>query len=317
MTNLAPQRTTKGGADATRASSASPFGRFVRANGFGYALISPQLLGFFLFGVITSGQSVWLSFQKINALNGKTEFVGLDNYIDLLAGDRFGMVLANTIFFVVVFSVLNIVVAMGIAMLLNRKLAGINIFRAAIFVPALVTMVAWALVARFILQPEGMLDYLVSFIGLHDVPWLRDRWLTLTVMIIVQLSKNVGINVLMCLAGLQAVSAELLEAAETDGAGKWSRFRHVTLPQVAPTIFMVFMLTVVGAFKVFEVILILTDGGPGYDTNVLSFMIYDEAFRQHDFGQASALAVIMLLLIVAICGTLWAIRKKLVDAEND
>ncbi|MFD5226645.1 carbohydrate ABC transporter permease [Microbacterium sp. NPDC058342] len=291
--------------------------RFFRANAFGYALITPQLLGFAVFGLLTTGQSVWLSLNSINALSGATEFVGLKNYATLLAGERFSLVFANTIYFVVAYSVLNIVVAMGIALLLNNRLRGVNVFRAAVFIPALVTMVAWALVSRFILQPDGLLDFLVSFGGVEDTPWLRSRWVTLTVIIVVQLTKNVGINVLLCLAGLQSVDRELLEAAETDGAGWWARFRHVVIPQVSPTLFMVFLLTVVGSFKVFEVILILTDGGPGYETNVLSFMIYDEAFRRHDFGEASALAVILLLMIIIVSSLLWSLRKKLVYAEND
>ncbi|UJP08974.1 sugar ABC transporter permease [Microbacterium sp. KUDC0406] len=266
---------------------------------------------------MTTVQSIWLSLNSINALSGATKFVGMENYVNLVTGDRFPLVFTNTVFFVAAFSILNIAVAMGIALLLNNRLRGVNIFRAAVFIPALVTMVAWALVSRFILQPEGLLDFLVSFTGAEEIPWLRSRWLTLTVIVFVQLTKNVGINVLLCLAGLQAVDRELLEAAETDGAGRWARFRHVTIPQVSPTLFMVFLLTVVASFKVFEVILILTNGGPGYETNVLSFMIYDEAFRRHDFGEASALAVILLLMIIVVSSALWAIRKKLVYAEND
>ncbi|MGB3376527.1 MAG: sugar ABC transporter permease [Microbacterium sp.] len=306
--------TDAGGVKTPPASAAR---RFYRANAFGYALITPQLLGFAIFGLVTTGQSIWLSLNSINALSGATEFVGLENYVNLLTGERFAMVFANTIYFVVGYSLLNIVVAMGIALLLNNRLRGVNIFRAAVFIPALVTMVAWALVSRFILQPEGLLDFLVSFAGVDETPWLRSRWLTLTVIIVVQLTKNVGINVLLCLAGLQSVDRELLEAAETDGAGWWARFRHVVIPQISPTLFMVFLLTVVGSFKVFEVILILTDGGPGYETNVLSFMIYDEAFRRHDFGEASALAVILLLMIIVVSSLLWSLRKKLVYAEND
>src|SRR5690625_1893690 len=266
-----PSRKAGARAGEVVGSSALRRNHFMRANLFGYALITPQLLGFALFGLVTTGQSIWLSLNTINALSGETKFVGLENYKNLLAGDRFPLVFTNTVYFVAVFSVLNIAVALGIALLLNNQLRGVNVFRAAVFIPALVTTVAWVLVSRFILQPEGVLDFLVSFLGMEDTPWLRSRWLTLTVMIFVQLIKNVGINVLLCLAGLQAVDKELLEAAETDGAGWWPRFRHVVIPQIAPTLFMVFLLTVVASFKVFEVILILTNGGPGYETNVLSF----------------------------------------------
>ncbi len=317
MAIVAQKRAAGNGVGGAQTPPTPSTRRFFRANAFGYALITPQLLGFAIFGVVTTGQSVWLSLNSINALSGATTFVGIDNYVNLLTGQRFPLVFFNTLYFVATFSLINIIVAMSIALLLNNKLRGVNIFRAAVFIPALVTMVAWALVSRFILQPEGLLDYLVSFIGLEEVPWLRSRWLTLTVIIFVQLTKNVGINVLLCLAGLQSVDRELVEAAETDGAGRWARFRHVIIPQVAPTLFMVFLLTVVSSFKVFEVILILTDGGPGYDTNVLSFMIYDEAFRRHDFGEASALAVILLLMIALVSSALWSIRKKLVYAEND
>lgn len=285
-------------------------------NLFGYALLAPQTLGMLLVGIVAIGGVVQLSLTRVNVLAGTREFVGLANYIRIFNDPEMSVVLSNTFFFVVVLSLGGTVLALALALLLNQKLSGINIFRAAIFIPALVTTVAWTLVWSFILQPGGLLDGIVGLVGAGPFPWLRGGWLTLAVFAVIQLTKNVGINMMIFLAALQAVPQELIDAAQVDGSGRWARFRHVVLPQISAAIIMVFMLMVSGSFKVFELVLLLTNGGPGVQTSVLAFEIFRQAFRLNDIGYASALSVFLFALVIALIGIIWQFRKRMVFHED-
>lgn len=286
-------------------------------NRFGYLLLAPQTVSYLAIGLISLGSVAWLSLHEVNVLAGTQTFVGLDNYRRIFTDPEMATVLPNTFFFVGVMSVASTAVALLLALLLNQKLAGINIFRAAVFLPALVTMVAWSLVWRFIIQPRGLFDAILGVVGLEPLPWLRGGWLTLLIFALIQITKNVGINVIIFLAAIQAVPEELVEAAKIDGAGRWRRLRSVVLPQISPSILMVFMLTIVGSFKVFELVLLLTEGGPGVQSSVLSFEIYKQAFRLNNIGYASALAVLLFAIVLALTGIIWQARKWLVFHESE
>lgn len=291
--------------------------RDVGRHAFGYALLAPQTLAFIVVGIVAVGGVAQLSLTSVNVLAGTREFVGLDNYARLFSDPDMVVVLANTFFFVFVLSIAGTIVALALSLLLNQKLPGINFFRAAIFIPALVTTVAWVLVWRFILQPQGLLDGILGVIGVGQLPWLRGGWLTLTVFAVIQLTKNVGINMMIFLAALQAVPTELIDASRVDGARRWQRFWHVILPQISPAILMVFMLMISGSFRVFELVLLMTNGGPGNQTSVLAFEIYRQAFRLNDIGYAAALAVFLFVLVLALTGMIWQLRRKLVFHESE
>lgn len=291
-------------------------GRDAGRNTFGYLLLAPQTLGLLVVGLVAIGGVVQLSLTRVNVLAGTREFVGTDNYARIATDPDMAVVLSNTFFFVFVLSVVGTITALALALLLNQRLPGINIFRSAIFIPALVTTVAWTLVWRFILQPQGLLDGIVGIVGIGPVPWLRGGWLTLGVFALIQMTKNVGINVMIFLAALQAVPQDLLDAARVDGAGPWTRFRHVVLPQISAAVLMVFMLMISGSFKVFELVLLLTNGGPGIQTSVLAFEIFRQAFRLNDIGYAAALAVFLFVLVLALTGFIWLVRRRLVFHET-
>lgn len=292
-------------------------GRDAGRNAFGYALLAPQTLGLLVVGLVAVGGVVQLSLTRVNILAGTREFVGLENYLRIVHDPNMGVILSNTFFFVCVLSVVGTAVALALAVLLNQRLPGINIFRAAIFIPALVTTVAWTLVWRFILQPQGLLDAMVGLVGVGPLPWLRGGWLTLGVFAVIQMTKNVGINVMIFLAALQGVPQDLLDAGRVDGAGPWDRFRHVVLPQISAAILMVFMLMISGSFKVFELVLLLTNGGPGIQTSVLAFEIFRQAFRLNDVGYAAALAVFLFALVLVLTGIIWQVRRRLVFHESE
>ncbi|MGO1768997.1 MAG: carbohydrate ABC transporter permease [Microbacterium sp.] len=286
-------------------------------NLFGLSLLAPQMIGFTAVGAVAIVWVIWLSLTEVNVLAGTQDFVGLDNYGRILGDPNMATVIPNTLFFVAILSVASTIVALLLALALNQRLRGINAFRSVIFIPALVTMVAWTLVWSFIVQPEGLLDAIVGMLGGSELPWLRGGWLTLGVFAFIQLTKNVGINVMILLGALQAVPQELIEAARIDGATRSRVVRSVVLPQISPAILMVFMLTVVGSFKVFEIVLLLTEGGPGVQSSVLSFEIYKQAFQLNDIGYASALAVLLFALILLLTTAIWQVRKRVVFHEDD
>jgi multiple sugar transport system permease protein len=285
-------------------------------NGFGYFLLAPQVIAFTAAGLVALGWVIWLSLNNINVLARSQTFVGLDNYARILQDPNMATVLPNTLFFVVIISVSNTVIGLLLALLMNQKLPGITVFRSLIFVPALVTMVAWTLVWRFIVQPAGGLDALLGLVGIPEIPWLRSGWVTLALFAFIQMTKNVGINMILFLSALQSIPEELSEAARIDGANRWGVFRHVTVPQISAATLMVFMLTVVGSFKIFEIVLLLTNGGPGVQTSVLSFAIYQNAFVLNDVGYASALAVLLFALVLVLSGLIWQLRRRLVFNES-
>ncbi len=318
MNQRTPSRVAASGiARAPRLAGRQGRGLNAGRNTFGYFLLAPQTLGMLVVGFVAIGGALQLSLTRVNILAGTSEYVGLDNYARIFSDPDMTVILSNTFFFVGVLSVAGTALALALALLLNQRVPGINIFRAAIFIPALVTTVAWTLVWRFILQPEGLFDGILGLFSASPLPWLRGGWLTLAVFAIIQLTKNVGINVMIFLAALQAVPQELLDASRVDGAGPWDRFRHVVLPQISPAIVMVFMLMISGSFKVFELVLILTDGGPGVQTSVLAFEIFRQAFRLNDIGYAAALAVFLFALVLALTGIIWQLRKRLVFHESD
>lgn len=284
---------------------------------FGYLLLAPQTLGLLIVGLVAVGGVIQLSVTQVNVLAGTREFVGWDNYLRIANDPEMSIILSNTFFLVIVLSVVGTVLALALATLLNQPLPGINIFRSAIFIPALVTTVAWTLVWRFILQPQGIFDGIVGLFGIGPIPWLRGGWLTLAVFAVIQITKNVGINVMIFLGALQGVPQDLLDAARVDGTGRWARFRHVVLPQISAAVLMVFMLMISGSFKVFELVLLLTNGGPGVQTSVLAFEIYRQAFRLNDIGYAAALAVFLFALVLALIGLVWLVRRRLVFHEDD
>jgi len=280
-------------------------------------LLAPQVIGFILVGVVALVRVAWLSLFRVDVLAQRQTFVGLRNYSRILSDAQMATILPNTLFLVAFLSTLGTLAALLLAILLNQRLPGMNVFRAAVFTPTLVTMVAWTLVWQFILQPHGLLDSLTAGVGIPPQPWLRSRWLTLFVLVIVQLLKNVGINVMIFLAALQAVPQDLIDATKVDGSGKWGTFRHAVLPQVSPSILMVFMLMITGSFKVFELVLLLTDGGPGVETEVLSIAIYKQAFQFDDIGYSSALSVLLFAIVLLLTLVVWQVRRRVVFHESD
>ncbi len=270
-----------------------------------YAFIAPMMLGLIVFRLGPTAVAVFASFTRWN-IRTPPEWVGFDNYVEMAGSDLFWKVAANSVKFSAMFVPGVMVASLLLAVLLNRSLPGMSFFRAVYFLPWVTTMVAAAFAWRWILATRfGVLNsFLRDTVGIDQPPaWLSDPAWALPALALVSVWKVMGFQMIIFLAGLQAIPSELYEAARVDGAGPYRSFRHVTLPMLAPITFFVFIITLIDSFKTFEVTFALTGGGPNNATETLAFTIYKNAFNFGRMGYASAQAVV-LVLFVGILGWL-------------
>jgi multiple sugar transport system permease protein len=282
----------------------------------GWLFIAPQLIGFVVFVLAPLLAVIWYSFQSTNLLAGTSDFAGLQNYQQLVTDPVSPAVARATVLFCVGLVVLNLSLALLLAVLLNQKLRGTTVFRTIFFSPVVISLVAWTIVWNFLLQDNGGINSMLQVVGIDGPNWLRGEGSAMVSVIVVQVIKNVGLNMVLFLAALQGVPTSLLEAAELDGAGPWRRFRTIVLPMISPTTLLTAIITVSGALQVFAQIQILTGGGPANSTNVLVFYFYQQAFGNHDFGYGSALAVVLFVIILLLTLLQWRMRKRWVFYES-
>ncbi|MFI7135385.1 carbohydrate ABC transporter permease [Nonomuraea sp. NPDC050153] len=282
----------------------------------GYLLISPQLVGSVLFVLLPLGLVVYYSLQEWNVLAGTFEYVGGENYAKLLADPKMGQVLTSTALFSAGLVVLNLTLALALAILLDQRLRGTTFFRTLFFSPVLVSLVAWTIVWQFLLQQDGGVNGLLGAAGIDGPNWLRGETTALLSVIVVQVVKNVGLNMVLFLAALQGVPRQLYEAAQLDGAGAWTRFLRITVPQISPTILLTSIITVVGSLQVFAQIAVLTQGGPGMSTTVLVYYLYQQAFQFRHLGYGATLSVLLFLIVAALTLLQWRLRRKWVFHES-
>ncbi|MFD7507726.1 carbohydrate ABC transporter permease [Streptomyces sp. NPDC059853] len=282
----------------------------------GYLFVAPQLIGSLVFVLLPLGLVFWYSLHEWNVLAGSFEFTGLDNYDALLNDPSLPGVLAATGVFSVGLVVFNLSLALWLALMLNRRLAGTTFFRTVFFSPVVVSLVAWTIVWRFLLQENGGVNGLLDMVGMTGPNWLRGEGTAMLSVIVVQVFKNVGLNMVLFLAALQGVPRELYEAATVDGAGRWRRFRSITVPMISPTILLTSIITVVGSLQVFAQIDVLTSGGPGTSTTVLVYYLYQQAFQFHHFGYGATLSVLLFAIVFVLTFVQWQLRKKWVFHEQ-
>jgi multiple sugar transport system permease protein len=281
----------------------------------GYLFVAPQVIGFLIFVAWPIVAIFWYSLHDWNVLSGDSKFSGLANYRQLVHDPIAPTVARVTALFSVGLVVLNITLALVLALLLNQKLRGTTVFRTVFFSPVVVSLVAWTIVWGFMLQGNGGVNGLLNTVGIHGPNWLRGDWTALGSVVVLQVFKNVGLNMILFLAALQGVPGELYEAARLDGARAFRRFRSITFPLISPTVLLVAIITVVGSLQVFAQIQILTEGGPGNSTTVLVYDLYRQAFEFHELGYASTLAVVLFVIVFALTWLQWRLRKRWVFSE--
>jgi len=268
---------------------------------WGYFFLLPWLIGLIVFTVGPLIGSILLSLTKYDVLS-PPKFIGLTNYTTAFFGDPlFWPSLARTFEYSVVVVPLGLIGSLMLAMLLNRGMKGTNTFRAIFFLPSLTPTVALALLWTWLFHPTvGPINVGLRYLGIQGPGWLTSQHWALPALILITLwSTWGGSTMIIFLAGLQGVPDALLDAAEIDGAGRWSKFRNVTLPMISPTILFNLVLGVIGALKVFTLAFVATNGGPSYATWFLALHIYNEAFKYFRMGYGSSLAWIFALILFA------------------
>lgn len=281
----------------------------------GYAFVAPQLLGVLAFVLLPLGLMFFYSFHEWNVLAGTFRFAGVENYERLFTDPQLAPVLTATAVFSIGLVVLNLSLALLLAVLLNRKARGTVLFRTLFFSPVVVSLVAWTIVWGFLLQDDGGINGLLSVVGIDGPNWLREGPTAMASVIVVQVFKNVGLNMVLFLAALQGVPAELQEAARVDGANRLQGFVRIVLPMISPTILLTSIITIVGSFQVFAQIAVLTQGGPGVSTTVLVYYLYQQAFQFHRFGYGSTLAIVLFVIVLALTIVQWVLRRRWVHYE--
>ncbi|GAA0134890.1 sugar ABC transporter permease [Paenibacillus sp. YSY-4.3] len=272
-----------------------------------YSFIAPNFIGFAVFTLVPMVFALVLAFVKWDGAN-PMEYVGMNNFIRLWKDPTFHKSLWNTVIYTVGVVPLTMACALGLAILLNQKIFGRNLMRTVFFFPYVASLVAVAAVWNFIFSPTmgpvNNILHALTGVPIEQLPrWAADKdWAMFTV-VLFTVWKNMGYYMVIYLAGLQGVNPELYEAAELDGANAWQRFRNVTIPQLAPTTFFVLMILVINSFKVYDIFINLFAGADNQlndSTRVLVYQIYNTAFRSLDYGYASAMAIVLFLLVLGI-----------------
>jgi multiple sugar transport system permease protein len=282
----------------------------------GWLFVTPALLLIGVFFVIPVIAAFLLSFTDFDIYSigdpADTRFIGLANYGALASSPLFWKALRNTAYYVAVGGPLSVLASLVAAVLLNSRLTRWKpFFRSAFFAPWVTTLVAVALVWRYIYHPHyGPLNALLGVFGIGPIDWLGSSHWAMPAIILVSIWKNFGYNMLIFLAGLQTIPEELYEAADLDGAGAWHRFRHVTVPMLGPTFLFVGIVTMISAFQIFSEPYVMTQGGPLNSTLTLVLYMYEQGFRWWRLGFAAAVAVVLFLL--TLVGTLvqWGLRRE-------
>jgi len=267
----------------------------------GMAFLAPWLIGFLIFTVAPIALSFYYSLCRFSLLQ-PPRFIGVRNYADLMHDGVFWQATGNTFYYTLMALPAALLVSLGLAMLLTVEVPGRAVWRTMIFMPSLAPIVASAMLWMWLFNARlGLINVLLGKIGIEGPPWLTNVHWALPALALMSLW-GVGNAVVIYLAGLQDVPRELYEAAELDGAGIAGRVWHVTLPMLSPVIFFNLIMAIIGALQVFDVPYIMTNGGPAHATYFLSMYLYDNAFVYLQMGYASAMAWIMLLIVLALTG---------------
>jgi multiple sugar transport system permease protein len=278
----------------------------------GYAFITPAVLGFLCFVLGPLVAAVLISLTRYDVLT-PPRFIGLDNYREMLDDDRLRQAYLNTFVYVGAAVVLMNTLAVILALALNRPYPRpiSTVLRSAYFFPSLVGLVYVSTIWQAFFQKDtGIVNYYLGLLGLDGPNWLNGPRLSVVTVIIVDVWRNVGFGMLIILAALQDVPRELREAARIDGAGAWNEFRHVILPAISPALFFSVTMTFIGAFQIYESVVVLTNGGPGDASRSVVMYLAEIAFQRFDMGYASAIAVSLFAIVATVTATQFALRRR-------
>ena len=286
----------------------------LKQNLIAYSFILPNLLGFALFTLVPMAFSLALAFMNWDGANVVT-FAGLDNFRQLIHDETFRIALVNTFYYVAGTVPPTMAAALGLALLLNQRLRGRNFFRTIFFFPYVSSLVAVAVVWNMLFHPAmGPVNQFLVSLGVENPPrWSASVDWAMPTVILASIWRGVGYYMVIYLAALQGIPSYLYEAAEIDGASAWQRFRYITLPMLTPATFFVSMMLTIACFKIFDLIMVMTRGGPGRATNVLVIHTYNTAFREFRFGYSSAIAMVLFVIVLVITIIQFRMEKRWVS----
>lgn len=291
-------------ASSTLSTRVNDFTRALRRRQtrYGYLFMLPSMIVLAVFVFWPILQSFILSVQKWRFGSDTTTWVGLDNYRRLLDDPRVEGAFSNTLEYTAVVVPVSLLLALLLALALNEKIPGRTIFRATFFVPVIASFAIVAIVWRFLLNPDiGLLAYWSREIGIPTRAWLRDARYAMPAVMLVSIWKNVGFNMVILLAGLQGIPDTFYEAAKVDGANRWQRFRHVTLPLLRPTWTFVLIISIIGSFQVFDQVWVMTPrGGPLHSTETVVTYIYYQGIELIDVSYAASIGVVLFLIVFVL-----------------
>jgi ABC-type sugar transport system permease subunit len=278
-----------------------------------YLFLAPALLLFIVFVLLPMVFGIWLSLLEWDVLS-PPRYVGLENYKDLLSAPRFRYSVWVTILYTIGSVPVGIVLSLLCALALNQNIRFRTFFRSALVLPTVTSLVAVGLLWRFIFSSEyGVVNYVLTLLGASPIPWLAESPWALISVVVVDIWRHLGYNMVIILAGLQAVPSDVFEAAKIDGASSWQRFRYVTVPLLRPTLLFVSVISVISSFRSFDHIYVMTGGGPGDDTTVWVVYLYQEAFQFFRMGLASAAAYVLFALLLLLT----FVQMRVFDKETD
>lgn len=269
----------------------------VKKHKWDYLFLAPKLIMFLIFIAIPVVWAFVLAFQEYRIFD--TRWVGLANFIEVFKSDVFYIALWNTFRYTLVVVPSQVMIALILASLINpmrRKIQ--SFFRAAYYLPTVTSVVVISMVWRWMYTSQGLLNYLLSLVGIDTINWLGSSNWALTSIILMSVLTPPGVGVILYLAAMGSIPKSLYEAARIDGAGALTNWWRITLPLLKPTTLYLVVLGTIGSFQVFAQVLLLTDGGPGYATTTLVHLIYNSAFRDFEFGFASAQAIVLFGIVL-------------------
>jgi multiple sugar transport system permease protein len=276
----------------------------------------PNLIGFLIFTAIPVGAAFILAFYDYDLLLGAS-WAGLENFREMFTTDEvFRAALFNTVYFTAVSVPLSVVLGLVTAMLVNKALRGIVIFRSIFLLPYVTVTVALSLVWKWIYLPDiGLINSVLGVFGIDGPPWLTSGTWAMPALILMSVWKGFGYNMVIFLAGLQGIPDHLYDAAKVDGATAWRRFLNVTLPLLSPTTFFVVVISVISSFQVFDQALIMTNGGPGTATTTLVLYIYQVGFQSFEMGYAAAVALVLFAAIFVFTVIQFLLQRRWVTYD--
>ncbi len=284
-----------------------------------WTFVAPALFVLGAFLVLPICAALLLSFTDFDiyalANLDNLRFVALNNYVDVLKTPLFWKALGNTVWFVVLALPLSLATSLGAALLLNSPLARFKgFYRTALFAPVVTTVVAVAIIWRYLFHTRyGLINYALGFVGIAPIDWLGDPHWAMPALVLFAVWKNFGYNMIILLAGLQAIPQDLYEAARIDGASRWRQFWHITLPGLRPVLLLVAIITIAGYFQLFAEPYVMTRGEPLQSTVSVLYFMYEEGFKWWNLGRACAIAFLLFALILVITRLL----LRLVRAKED